>query len=89
MIGAICAAPSILGDLGLLEGKRAACYPGFENRLRGASVTTERVAVDGNIITSRGVGTAIPFALALAGMLAGEEKAQEIKESIIYGHVKE
>ena len=89
IIGAICAAPSILGDLGLLEGKRAACYPGFENRLRGASVTTERVAVDGNIITSRGAGTAIPFALALAGMLAGEEKAQEIKESIIYGHVKE
>jgi 4-methyl-5(b-hydroxyethyl)-thiazole monophosphate biosynthesis len=88
-VGAICAAPSVLGDLGLLSGKKAVCYPGFEERLLGAEVTEERVVKDGNIVTSRGVGTAIPFALCLAGCLAGEEKAREIKESIIYGHNKD
>lgn len=85
-VAAICAAPSVLGDLGLLAGKKACCYPGFEERLAGAQVVYDKVAVDGNVTTSRGMGTAIPFALSLAAQLVSEEKAAELKKSIIYGH---
>lgn len=83
-IAAICAAPSILGDLGLLKGKKAACYPGFEERLTGASVSTESVVTDGHITTSRGMGTAIPFALELVTRMCGKEKADELARGIIY-----
>ena len=83
-IAAICAAPSVLGGLGLLKGKRAVCYPGFEDKLTGASVETKEVVTDGNITTSRGLGTAIPFALELISLLFGEEKAEEIRKSVIY-----
>lgn len=85
-VAAICAAPSVLGDLGILNGKKACCYPSFEERLAGAEVVYDKVAVDGNVTTSRGMGTAIPFALALAAQLVSEEKAMEIKKGIIYGH---
>lgn len=85
-IAAICAAPSVLGNLGLLEGKEAVCYPGFEDNLTGARIGSGKVAVDGNITTSRGVGTAIAFAAALIEQLEGSQKAEEIKKSIIYGH---
>ena len=84
-IAAICAAPSILGDLGLLEEKEAVCYPGFEERLTGALLGDRSVAVAGNITTSRGLGTAIDFSLALISQLQGEKKAESIKNSIIYG----
>ena len=83
-VAAICAAPSVLGDLGLLEGKHAACYPGFEDRLKGAQVEFTPVVTDGNITTSRGMGTAIPFALSLAAQLTGTEKAEELAKGIIY-----
>ena len=85
-VAAICAAPSVLGKLGILEGKTATCYPGFEEKLRGARVTKNRVEVSENVTTSRGVGTAISFALSLIEQLFGREKAEEIKNSIIYGH---
>lgn len=85
-VAAICAAPGVLGDLGILDGKKACCYPGFEDRLAGAEVVYEEVAVDGNVTTSRGMGTAVPFALSLAAQLVSEEKAQELKEGIIYVH---
>jgi 4-methyl-5(b-hydroxyethyl)-thiazole monophosphate biosynthesis len=85
-VAAICAAPSVLGDLGILNGKNACCYPGFEDRLSGAKVNFEKVNVDGNVTTSRGMGTAIPFALSLVGQLVSEEKAVELKKGIIYGH---
>ena len=85
-IAAICAAPMILGELGLLKGKKATCYPGFEDKLTEAEVCTDRVVRDGNITTSRGLGTAIPFALELISQLYGKEKAEEIKKSVIYGH---
>ena len=85
-IAAICAAPSILGRIGLLKGKKATCYPGFEDKLIEAEVCTDRVVRDGNITTSRGLGTAIPFALELISQLYGKEKAEEIKKSVIYGH---
>ena len=84
-IAAICAAPSVFGDLGLLEGKEAVCYPGFEERLTGATIGSESVAISGNIVTSRGLGTAIDFAAALIEKLQSKEKAEEIKKSIIYG----
>ena len=83
-ISAICAAPSILGDMGILKGKRAVCYPGFEDRLQGAVVTENPVEVDGNITTSRGMGTAIPFALAMIARLKGEEEAEKIGKSVIW-----
>ncbi len=86
IVAAICAAPMILGELGLLKGKKATCYPGFEDKLTEAEVCTDRVVRDGNITTSRGLGTAIPFALELISQLYGKEKAEEIKKSVIYGH---
>ncbi|MBO5164564.1 MAG: DJ-1/PfpI family protein [Ruminococcus sp.] len=64
-IGAICAAPSILGHKGLLKGRKAVCYTGFEAQLEGAETSSDAVAVDGNIITARGAGAAMKFALAL------------------------
>lgn len=83
-IAAICAAPSIFGRLGFLKGRRACCYPSFEEKLEGAEVVCDPVSVDGHIITSRGMGTAILFALKLTALLCGEEKAEEIGRSIIF-----
>ena len=84
LVAAICAAPSVLGLAGLLEGKRATSYPGFEEKMRGAICCMEKVVQDENIITSRGMGTAIPFALALTAYFLGQEKAEEIEKSILY-----
>ncbi len=84
LIGAICAAPSILGGLGILKGLKATCYPGFEQMLSGAEAVEDDVAEDKNVITSRGAGTAIAFSLAVIKWLDGEEKADSIKESILY-----
>lgn len=84
LVAAICAAPSVLGQAGLLQGKKAACYPGYEEKLTGAEVIYEEVAEAGNIITSRGMGTTIAFALRITAYLAGEEKAQELAGKIIY-----
>lgn len=84
LVAAICAAPSVLGENGILKGKKAACYPGFEDRLLGAEVVLDEVAEAGNVITSRGMGTAIPFALRLTAYLTTEEKAAELAGAIIY-----
>jgi len=84
-VSAICAAPSVLGQLGILEGKKATSYPGFEEALKGADVTMNPVEVAGNVVTSRGMGTAIPFALALIELLIDKETADGIKNAIIYG----
>ena len=83
-VAAICAAPRILAGLGLLEGKKATCYPSVMDMLEGAEKTTDTVAVDGCITTSRGVGTAIDFALELIAQLDSPAKAAEIAESIVY-----
>ncbi|MCR5160910.1 MAG: DJ-1/PfpI family protein [Lachnospiraceae bacterium] len=83
-IAAICAAPSVLGALGLLEGERAVCYPGMEDKLLGAETGTEEVVCSGQFTTSRGVGTAIPFALALTAQLKGQEEADRIAKSIVF-----
>ena len=83
-IAAICAAPTVFGGLGFLKDKTAVCYPGMEEGLTGAKVSTEPVVTDGHITTSRGLGTAIAFALRLISILKGEEKARAIGESIVY-----
>lgn len=83
-VAAICAAPTILGNLGLLKGKRITCYPAMEMKIQGAVLTGAPAAVDGNIITGRGAGTAIDFALKIIEQLMGLEKAKEIAESIVY-----
>lgn len=83
-VAAICAAPTVLGDLGLLKGKKATCYPTMEEKIEGAVLTGASVMQDGNIITSQGVGTAIDFALKLTAVLSGSEKAEEVAESIVY-----
>ena len=84
MVAAVCAAPSVLGLLGLLQGKKATCYPGFEDKLLGAEATGEPVVEDGNIITGKGLGATIPFALHLAARLEGTAKAEEIRQQIQY-----
>ena len=83
-IAAICAAPTVFGQMGILEGKKAICYPGLENQLTGAEVTVRSVVQDGRILTSRGLGTAIDFSLAIIENLISEEKAKEIAESVVY-----
>lgn len=79
---AICAAPSILGHKGLLDGKRAVCFPGFEKDLTGAKIETDPVVEDGGIITARGAGVAMAFALRIAAALTSPEKAAEIGDAM-------
>jgi len=81
-IAAICAAPSILGKRGLLEGKNAVCYPGFEKYLNGAKISGNRVVADGKIITAKGAGAAYDFGYTLACLLADKNAADTIKERI-------
>lgn len=81
-IAAICAAPSILGHLGLLKGKRAICFPGFEQELTGAVLSDQHICIDGKIITAQGAGVAIPFALAIVSQLSGEKAAEKIRVSM-------
>lgn len=84
LVAAICAAPSVLGLNHLLEGKKATCHPGFEDKLLGAIPVEEPVVVDSNIITSRGMGTAIEFALAIVEYLEDKEKVEKVKTSLVY-----
>jgi len=81
-IGAICAAPSILGHKGLLEGKTATCFPGFEKDLYGAKVSTALVEADGKIITAKGAGAAVKFGLKLVEKLYGTPKASSLEEGM-------
>lgn len=83
-LAAICAAPTVFGKAGLLEGKKATCYPGMEGDLLGANVSTDSVCHDGHIITSRGLGTAIPFALEIIKTFQGEDAAEKIAKSVVY-----
>ncbi len=82
VLSAICAAPSVLGKYGCLEGKRAACYPGWEDRLLGAKHTEEGVVRDGNVVTGRGLGFAIDEGLELLKVLAGEKVSAEVRDAI-------
>ena len=82
-IGAICAAPMVLGSMGLLKGKRATCYPGFEPELIGANVTNEPLTVDGNIITGKGPAYAMKFSLQLVETLVGKAAHDEVSNALL------
>ena len=84
IIAAICAAPSVLGQMGFLQGRVAVCYPGFESMLEGAVVCSAKVAVDGNVVTSRGMGTAIDFSLKLIELLENKELSEEISGAVLH-----
>ena len=81
-LAAICAAPLVLGRRGLLRGKRATCYPGFENELEGAIVSGESVVTDGNITTAMGMGVALEFSKELISLTVGCDKAKAISKAI-------
>ncbi len=85
VVGAICAAPAlVLGPTGILDGKKATCYPGFEKDFPASvAFSRDRVVVDGNVITSRGPGSAMEFALELVELLAGSDKARSLKEGLL------
>lgn len=85
-LGAICAAPTILSALGILNGKQAICFPACEPDLikDGAIIVNQDVVKDNNIITSRGAGTAIDFSLSLIEELLGKNKSHEIRKEILY-----
>ncbi len=83
-VSAICAAPLVLGKLGLLKGKKATVYPGFEEHLDGAVLTDGETVVDGQIITSPGPGTAMPFAFEVFRSFVGEEKMLEVQNAMQY-----
>lgn len=82
-IGAICAAPFILGKRGLLAGKEAICFPGFEAELQGATLSQKRVVRDGSIITAAGMGVALEFGLALVAALKGEQAAEALRRAVL------
>jgi protein deglycase len=82
-LGAICAAPIVLGSLGVLNNKRATCYPGFEDQLAGAHITGAAVEITDHIITGKGAGVAIQFALKVVEMLQGKELADELADKMI------
>lgn len=83
LVAAICAGPITLGKLGIVKGKNATCYPGFENQLEGCNYKEELVVVDGNIITGRGPAAAIPFAFEILNHVA-PEKVDQIKEGMLF-----
>lgn len=87
IVAAICAAPLVLGGLGLVKGKRATCYPGFEKYLDGAEYTHELCTVDGNITTGEGPGATFDFAYALLKQLVGNDTVAQLQEGMMYNHL--
>lgn len=83
-LAAICAAPTVYGKMGLLEGRMATCYPGMDGDLLGATALEDGVVIDGRYITSRGLGTAIPFGLALISVLIDMDTAEALAKKIVY-----
>ena len=84
IVAAICAAPSVFGHMNILDGRRATCFPGFEKDLYGAEYTDERVVVDGNVVTGKGMGTAIDLGLKLVEILHTREMSEELAKKIQY-----
>ncbi len=83
IVAAICAAPLVLGGLGLLKGKKATCYPGFETKMIGAEATGNATETDGNVITGKGPGLVFQFGLALVAALRGEATAEEVAAGLL------
>lgn len=84
LICAICAAPKVLGCHGLLKGKKAVCYPGFEDKLTGAETSDDGIMVSDNIITSRAAGKCFDFAFEIVKALGKENEAEKVKKAILY-----
>ena len=84
LTAAICAGPTVLGQAGILQGLRAVCYPGVEDRLTGATTGTEAAVTDGTVITSRGMGTSVPFGLAIVRYFQGEEAAEALARKVVW-----
>ena len=84
LVAAICAAPSVLGELQLLQGKKATCFPGFEDQLHGAEVLNQKAVTDGNIITAKGLGAAVEFAHAIISFLINSKTADQVVKTIQY-----
>lgn len=84
-LAAICAAPMVLGKRGLLKGKTAVCFPGFEDELKGATLPPKgvRVVTDGKVITAAGMGVALEFGLALVRVLKGDACADELRRAVL------
>lgn len=82
-LAAICAAPMVLGKLEILNGKKAVCFPGFENYLKGADIKDVPYVIDDKIITGRGVGTALLFSLEIVKVFKGEELANQLKKAML------
>lgn len=80
---AICAAPMVLGKRGILRGKQATCFPGFEEYLEGATLSPLSVVRDGNTVTAKGMGVALPFGLALVELLTDKETADDLKKAVM------
>lgn len=78
ILGAICAAPSVLGKMGILNGKKATCFPGFEEYLENADFTGEFAVTDGKVVTAKGMGATIPFGLQLLKLFKDEETANTV-----------
>lgn len=83
-IASICAAPSIIGKKGLLDGKKATCFPGFEDKLYGSIITGEKVTVDGQFITAKGAGAASDFGFALVEILRDKETSDKLRKVMQY-----
>ena len=81
-LAAICAAPSILGELGILKGKSAVCFPGFEEKLLGASICKDKVVTDGAITTAKGMGCSIDLGLELIRIFSGDAALENMKKNI-------
>ena len=84
LTAAICAAPTVLAAAGLLQGKRAVCYPGMGEQMTGAKLSRDKVMLDGTVLTSRGLGTTIPFALAIVRYFQGKSAVKKLAEAIVY-----
>lgn len=82
-IAAICAAPSILGEMGLLNGKEAVCYPGFEDKLLGARISQSKVVLDGNILTAKGMGAALEMGLKIVEIFCGKAVSDKLCSAVI------
>ncbi len=86
-IAAICAAPMVLGGLGLLKGKRATCSPGFEVYMEGATYTHELFTVDGNITTGEGPAATLPYAYAILESFVGKDKSEKLQKGMQFAHL--
>ena len=87
-LAAICAAPLVYGRMGLLKGKKATCYPGFEENLEGAEYTAALVEEDGQFITGKGPAAVFAFGYAIAARLIGAEKTQAVKNGMLYNELE-